>query len=602
MRPFSEPWSFTSPDDVLLRLLRIQALTSALSAATSVEDVGRVVVRQVTELMGAAVAVVYFVDEGQQHARMLAGSGIPDTVNRSLAVMPLETPLPLATTLRTGQPLFFESRSELLAAFPHLSASETPRELMQAVVSIPFVERGRVLGGMAISFDTARELTPLDRQLLSSFAQESALALDRAQALSAERSARATVQQLRDRLALLAELDGAMAVAHGLAAMSARISAVIEKLVPTFADVCTVDLVDDRGRFATWAVAHRDPQREALLEKLRADHPWQPSDGSAAARVFHGQQPLWVKNVSEAQLARLPEQGAEFAELARTRRQSALIIPLGARGRAWGVMAFGRDSEYGADDLRFAEDLGRRISLGLDRWMLKDDCDAALGAREEFLSLAAHELKNPLTAAMLHTQSIARRVAAEPQRANADLARSLSATSTALRQTAWLVDAMGVLTQALSASQRTLEPHDVAALAREVVERAATHRASEGLQLALIASGEQRADVSPPLIEAAVDAMLAFASERMPYGRVELHVEGRAEQVSLWVERESEEDHGSEGGAGQEEASGLGVFLVQRVAQAHQGTVHVERANGNQLLVLELPRGSTSRGADGASV
>ncbi len=56
--------------------------------------------------------------------------------------------------------------------------------------------------------------------------------------------------------------------------------------VPDLADWCIVELIDERLRRQTVVVAHRRPEREALIRQLRAFEPNQLRPDSVSARVF----------------------------------------------------------------------------------------------------------------------------------------------------------------------------------------------------------------------------------------------------------------------------------------------------------------------------
>lgn len=93
---------------------------------------------------------------------------------------------------------------------------------------------------------------------------------------------------------------------------------------------------------------------------------------------------------------------------------SLLVTPIHARGdEKIGIFALATDRGSGhllePDDLNLAEELSRRIVNALDRARVFQDLETAIRARDEFLSVASHELKTPLTPLQLQIQSIERR-------------------------------------------------------------------------------------------------------------------------------------------------------------------------------------------------
>jgi signal transduction histidine kinase len=214
--------------------------------------------------------------------------------------------------------------------------------------------------------------------------------------------------------------------------------------VPTLADWCAVDVAEARpGKHPKRvAVAHADPAKVARAQALQQRYPpdWNAPHG--AAKVFRTGQAELYPEISEALL----EASARDAEHLRVLRElgmrSAMIVPVAARGRTLGTLTFvaaesGR--RYGPSDLALAEELARRAGLAVDNARLFSELqelveahvelnaslrEAAeardraaaelqqqLRARDEFLSSAAHDLKNPLANMKAQAQLLQRRAA-----------------------------------------------------------------------------------------------------------------------------------------------------------------------------------------------
>jgi signal transduction histidine kinase/CheY-like chemotaxis protein len=84
---------------------------------------------------------------------------------------------------------------------------------------------------------------------------------------------------------------------------------------------------------------------------------------------------------------------------AGSRVRSAVVTPLLARDRTLGVLilAFGPSGrKHEPADLALAEDLASRAAIALDNARLYKDVERADRQKNEFLSMLAHELRNPL--------------------------------------------------------------------------------------------------------------------------------------------------------------------------------------------------------------
>ena len=79
-----------------------------------------------------------------------------------------------------------------------------------------------------------------------------------------------------------------------------------------------------------------------------------------------------------------------------------------ARTSAIGVLSLGRfganASQFSDSDRRFSENLAARIGLAVDNARLYEKASAAIELRDNFLTIAAHELKTPLTSIQGYSQ------------------------------------------------------------------------------------------------------------------------------------------------------------------------------------------------------
>ncbi|HEY1064780.1 MAG TPA: ATP-binding protein, partial [Pirellulales bacterium] len=79
--------------------------------------------------------------------------------------------------------------------------------------------------------------------------------------------------------------------------------------------------------------------------------------------------------------------------------ESAVVLPLLARGRTLGALALGLrrgDRRFSAADVALAEELAGRAAIALDNARLYSDVQLADRRKNEFLSMLAHELRNPM--------------------------------------------------------------------------------------------------------------------------------------------------------------------------------------------------------------
>jgi signal transduction histidine kinase len=88
--------------------------------------------------------------------------------------------------------------------------------------------------------------------------------------------------------------------------------------------------------------------------------------------------------------------------------RSCMAVPLIVKGTVAGAMTFisSPKKRYVKRDLDFADMLARRAALSVENARLYSKAQEALRARDEFLTIAAHEIRGPITSIHLAVQSM----------------------------------------------------------------------------------------------------------------------------------------------------------------------------------------------------
>jgi signal transduction histidine kinase len=235
----------------------------------------------------------------------------------------------------------------------------------------------------------------------------------------------------------------------------------------------------------------------------------------------------------------------------------------------------------------------------------------AIRARDEFISIASHELKTPLTALKLRlstAQRLATRAQETPERRER-LDHTLATAGTITHRLTRLVDEL--LEVSRLTSRRLvlhLEPVAAGAMLREVVGRLREQVAEGGSAIMLELS---------PAVEAMIglwdrvrveQVLTNLLSNAVKYGQgkdiaVSARTEGNrirvavvdagmgiaeADQVRIFQAFERVESTHAVGGLG------LGLYIGRRIAEGHGGTLSVVSAPGKgSTFVLELPQAAS---------
>ena len=175
------------------RVTRLQALTAALAAATTPDEVAEVVVAQGIASMGAASGMLALRAGDPAEAVILRQTGLSADVLRDYARFRLDAPGPAAACMRSGEACFVESTAELAARFPeipHVWESLGTR----ALVTVPLTVAGETIGAMWFTFREERSFPPEVRDFFLALGSQCAQALERARLFAAEREARAEAE------------------------------------------------------------------------------------------------------------------------------------------------------------------------------------------------------------------------------------------------------------------------------------------------------------------------------------------------------------------------------------------------------------------------
>jgi PAS domain S-box-containing protein len=139
--------------------------------------------------------------------------------------------------------------------------------------------------------------------------------------------------------------------------------------VPEIADWCSVDLVDEAGVRDQLAVAHRDPAKLELAERLRRREASQLDPNEGLGRVLRTGQPALYSEISDELLARATVDPEQLRLLREVGMHSALIVPLRVGPRVFGAMTLVNSESghaFGQEDVAFAQQIADRAAVAVE--------------------------------------------------------------------------------------------------------------------------------------------------------------------------------------------------------------------------------------------
>jgi GAF domain-containing protein/anti-sigma regulatory factor (Ser/Thr protein kinase) len=361
------------------RAARLQAVTARLASASAEEDVAEIVLSAGVAVLGATGGGLLLAqDDG---ALTVPGAiGYPSQLVEQLRTEAADADLPAAVAIRTGEPVWLESRQDRDERFPELAALE-PQTM--AACAVPLQGTGRVLGALRFSFDTAQLFDADERAFIAALAAQTAQALERTALYEGERAARAQAEDIAQRLARLQQVTAALSGAGDAAEISdIVISHAAEAVGAELTSFCllvddeTLEVVGSRGLGpATTARWHRFPVASNL----------------PASEAVRTNAPVIVQSRDE-----LEQRFPALAGQATTNR-SLVCIPVSLGARRLGAISLSFPSPHAFDEteLRFLRALADTCAQAIDRARALERSRIAT-ERLAFLAYASSELGQTL--------------------------------------------------------------------------------------------------------------------------------------------------------------------------------------------------------------
>jgi PAS domain S-box-containing protein len=377
----------------------------------------------------------------------------------------------------------------------------------------------------------------------------------------------------------------------------ATLASVARLAVPFMADGCAIGMVDENEGSTIHPLV-------AIGDASDGDRGWPSRLGPLAEHVVRTGRTLVHPDIASGELPA----GVSVTALRRAGLTSLMLVPLMARGRPLGVLTFiARESHrnFGAHDLSLAEELARRCALAVENARLYREAQQAIRLRDDFFSVASHELKTPVAALMAFTQFLRKRAERRGRLTTAQI-------SDALQEVHWQSDRIARLvgqlldTSRLDAGKLTLEPEltDLTAMVRGAVH--AARASTRGHTIRVRAPGPVWARVDALRVEQVITNLLDNAIKYSPEGGpVEIELSrSDAQTVRLAVR-----DHGIgvpaehrphifdrfyQAHAGRHFAGvagmGLGLYISRRIVEMHGGSIDLQApASGGSRVIVHLP-------------
>ncbi|AKI99199.1 PAS domain S-box-containing protein [Archangium gephyra] len=414
-------------------------------------------------------------------------------------------------------------------------------------------------------------------------------------------------RRAEDNLRFLAEASALLATSLDYEDTLRRVASLT---VPVLADWCGVDVVDERGRMRRLINVHRDPEKVRLSEEIHRRYPIDPNATSGAPRVLRTGEPELIPEISDEALAHYARDAEHLRLMRELGLRSYLTVALRSRERVLGTLTLVRAEtarRYGQEELRLAEELARRAAVAVDNALLYREAQKAIGLRDGFLQVAAHELRTPVTALKLNVQALVASTRKEEAWSERTVSR-LTGLERGVGRLGVLVDELLDVSR-ITSGRMVLRPEelDLAELVREVAGRFRSEAERGDCVLRVRVPGPVAGRWDRLRLEQVLSNLLSNALKYGAGQPVEVTLSTvpstSGERVLLRVRDE---------GIGMESAVqariferferavsdrhygglGMGLWITREIVTAMGGTIQVESAPGQgATFTVELPRG-----------
>jgi signal transduction histidine kinase len=582
-----------APDLDLLSILKAAA---AISSELDLDRLLEKLIHVCAEAAGAERGILVLEEAGQAFVRAAGVVGQPVELSRTPLGESHELPRTIIEHVRAHKlslVLDHAARDPRFASDPYVE-----RHAVKSVLAAPLMRQAMLIGTLYFENNLVTgAFTPRPVKVLDLLTAQVATSLEISQLV--ERLTREIQERARAEAEVRFLADASSTFAESLD-YEATLARVAQQVVPFLADWCFVDLVDEQHQIRRVASAHADGSRE-IFERLYRRGPlnWTPPE--PWLRVLRTGEPLVLSRITE-------DTFAEYSRDENVRRlfraldpKSGLAVPLLARGRILGAISLGsRTPEaFGSRELRIAQELARRAAIAIENARLYADARRAIEVRDEFISVASHELYTPITSMNLAIQGIQSGVLPRTPQA---LDHVFAVTARQIRRLTRLIDELlNVSRIDAGRLQLDLEPIDLAQVVREIVQRFEEDLASSGSSVAIRAEAPVIGRWDNLGLEQVIVNLLSNAIKFGTGKPIEITVECDATLARLVVR-----DHGTgiapdrvphiferfERGVTTRQYGGLGLglYIVKGIVDAFGGVIHVEsKLDEGSIFTVELP-------------
>lgn len=376
--------------------------------------------------------------------------------------------------------------------------------------------------------------------------------------------------------------------------------------IPFFSDAAMVDIIED-GEIKRLVTKHQDKTVEKRLMELVTTFPPKLDSPQPTPRAIRTGKPELLAKVDREIICRHTYNEEHANLISSTGLKSHLVTPLIIRGEIIGTLNFWITSArrpFDEKDIHVAEAICRFAALAIDNARHYRDAQNAISQREDFISIASHELKTPITALMLQMEIAQTIIKTDEKPDRETLQKIFDSATRQVERLSSLIEDMLDLTRISRKSLVSENKKQVLfrEMIEDVLERFSSQFKSRGIEVDFYPLDDVYVDCDPLRLEQVITNVISNAilygqnrplevsmqvKDGMAICQIKDNGIGIAKQNLDKIFDRFERIHSATDGKG----LGLGLYICRQIMEELSGRIYAESAIGiGSAFFIELPR------------
>ncbi len=385
------------------------------------------------------------------------------------------------------------------------------------------------------------------------------------------------------------------------------LSRVVDTLVPSFADICEIYIKTTESKADLIEIKATTREKERIFREMAQKYPPVNTSKRPTAQVLRSGKPFYH--------ARVPETFAEDSSNNPEHKKmydkinllSNIVIPIKIRNKTAGTIGFGTFNKghiYTKRDFLLAQEIGSRVAVAIDNATLYQDARDAIQARDEFLSIASHELKTPLTSMLLQLQAVLHSIKSQSL-ASFSIEKTMTSLESTIAQSKRLSklvnDLLNISLITTGRLELEREKTDLRKIVNDVTYRLKESMSKSGSSLSIEDGKAVIGNWDKIRLEQVVTNLITNAIKYGDGKPIEVEIKNsgkhaflRVTDHGLGIPKEQQDKIFDRFQRGDVKSSikglGVGLYMVNEIVRAHKGKIELSsKPNEGSTFTVQLP-------------